>query len=117
MSSPDGTVDASDGSPMKMKRKADEIAATAAIDISVREPGQVPTKEGRYDNEDNTNNTRNNASVNSDASLRRNSAFVFIKPHANTERTRAMVTATLSSRNLRIEKEGEITAEQIDTDR
>ena len=43
-----------------------------------------------------------------------NSAFVFIKPHANTAATQAAVKASLIERKLRIKQEGEISAEAID---
>jgi hypothetical protein len=43
-----------------------------------------------------------------------NSAFVFIKPHANTPQTQALVSATLASKNVTILAEGELTGEQID---
>ena len=44
-----------------------------------------------------------------------NSAFVFIKPHANTAATQALVASMLTARGVRIIKEGELSAEQIDT--
>jgi hypothetical protein len=44
----------------------------------------------------------------------RNSAFVFIKPHANTPQAQSLVKSTLTSKGIRIEQEGELTAEQID---
>jgi nucleoside diphosphate kinase len=43
-----------------------------------------------------------------------NSAFVFIKPHANTLATQAVVTRTLEQKGLNILSEGELTAEEID---
>jgi len=43
-----------------------------------------------------------------------NSAFVFIKPHANTEEARKVVKATLEAKNVKITKEGLITGEEID---
>lgn len=47
--------------------------------------------------------------------LQRNYAFVFIKPHANTGQTRTLVSATLRDKGVKVLSEGEITAEQIDT--
>lgn len=43
-----------------------------------------------------------------------NTAFVFIKPHANTSLTQQLVTTTLQNKNLTILSEGELTAEEID---
>lgn len=40
-----------------------------------------------------------------------NSAFVFIKPHAVTEATKALVKATLEANGVRIVKEGDIKSE------
>jgi len=45
-----------------------------------------------------------------------NSAFVFIKPHANTASTVALVKKTFGARGIRILSEGEITGEKIDAD-
>ena len=47
--------------------------------------------------------------------LQRNYAFVFIKPHANTGQTRKLVSSTLKDRGVQVLSEGEITAEQIDS--
>ena len=47
----------------------------------------------------------------------RNSAFVFIKPHANTKKTQELVSRSFSSQGIRIVNEGELTGEQIDRDR
>lgn len=44
----------------------------------------------------------------------RNSAFVFIKPHANTPQTQSMVKRSLSTAGIKVAQEGELTAEQID---
>eukprot|EP00462_Mataza_sp_D1_P000996 CAMPEP_0175097666 /NCGR_PEP_ID=MMETSP0086_2-20121207/5409_1 /TAXON_ID=136419 /ORGANISM="Unknown Unknown, Strain D1" /LENGTH=406 /DNA_ID=CAMNT_0016371193 /DNA_START=51 /DNA_END=1271 /DNA_ORIENTATION=+ len=44
----------------------------------------------------------------------RNSAFVFIKPHAVTDKTKECVAKGLAQNGLRIVKEGTITAEEID---
>lgn len=44
----------------------------------------------------------------------KNSAFVFIKPHANTEEARKVVKATLESKKLTVLKEGLITGKEID---
>ena len=44
----------------------------------------------------------------------RNSAFVFIKPHANTPAAQAAVKQALIDKKLNIKQEGEITAEAID---
>lgn len=43
-----------------------------------------------------------------------NSAFVFIKPHANTKQSQALVSSTLKARGIKIKSEGELTAQQID---
>ena len=45
-----------------------------------------------------------------------NSAFVFIKPHANTPQAQAYVKAGLKAKGINILKEGEITGEKIDKD-
>ena len=45
---------------------------------------------------------------------KKNSAFVFIKPHANTTATQNLVQATLKSKGITIRSEGELTAAQID---
>ena len=52
----------------------------------------------------------------SKAALRdlKNAAFVFVKPHANTEATRALVRSTLEARKIAIVAEGEIDAAAID---
>jgi len=42
-----------------------------------------------------------------------NSAFVFIKPHANTEKVQELVRSTLQAKGLKIVKEGPISAEEI----
>ena len=47
----------------------------------------------------------------------KNSAFVFIKPHANTTASQALVSKTLKDRGLTIKAEGELTAKQIDEGR
>jgi len=44
-----------------------------------------------------------------------NTAFVFIKPHANTASVQALVSATLASKNITVLSEGELTAEEIDS--
>ena len=43
-----------------------------------------------------------------------NSAFVFVKPHANTTATQNLVKSTLLSKGIKITAEGELTGEQID---
>jgi nucleoside diphosphate kinase len=43
-----------------------------------------------------------------------NSAFVFIKPHANTPATQQLVKKTFNQNGIKIVKEGELTGEQID---
>lgn len=43
-----------------------------------------------------------------------NSAFVFIKPHANTTRTQTLVQSTLAAKGIKIQSHGELTAERID---
>lgn len=44
----------------------------------------------------------------------KNSAFVFIKPHANTKAAQQLVASTLKSKGIEIKSEGELTAKQID---
>lgn len=44
----------------------------------------------------------------------KNSAFVFVKPAANTEATRALVRKVLKERKVKISKEGEIKGDEID---
>jgi hypothetical protein len=43
-----------------------------------------------------------------------NSAFVFIKPHAVTAATKALVSSSLGAQGITIRSEGTLTAEQID---
>jgi hypothetical protein len=43
----------------------------------------------------------------------KNSAFVFIKPQANTAATQSLVSKTLKGQGISIEKEGELTGEQV----
>lgn len=43
-----------------------------------------------------------------------NSAFVFIKPHANTSATQTLVKNTFKSKGIKVVTEGELTAQQID---
>jgi hypothetical protein len=43
-----------------------------------------------------------------------NSAYVFIKPHANNLKTQELVKKTLAERGIKIVSEGEFTGEQID---
>ena len=45
-----------------------------------------------------------------------NSAFVFIKPHANTKVAQDKVTAEFKRRGIQIRQEGELTGEKIDED-
>eukprot|EP01059_Diplonema_ambulator_P013494 TRINITY_DN23_c0_g2_i1.p2 TRINITY_DN23_c0_g2~~TRINITY_DN23_c0_g2_i1.p2 ORF type:complete len:354 (+),score=132.03 TRINITY_DN23_c0_g2_i1:104-1165(+) len=47
----------------------------------------------------------------------RNQAFVFIKPHANTEAVRKLVIARLQKAGINVTSEGEITGEQIDANK
>jgi hypothetical protein len=44
----------------------------------------------------------------------KNSAFVFIKPHANTPATQKLVADTFDSKGIKVLSEGELTGEQID---
>ena len=44
-----------------------------------------------------------------------NAAFVFVKPHANTDATRALVKETLAAKGITIVSEGTITSEDIDS--
>lgn len=43
-----------------------------------------------------------------------NTAFVFVKPHAVTPETLKLVSKTLAENGLRVTREGEVTAEEID---
>lgn len=45
-----------------------------------------------------------------------NSAFVFIKPHANNPDTQKLIASTLQSRGIQIVREGEFSGPQIDED-
>ena len=45
---------------------------------------------------------------------KKNSAFVFIKPHANTTATQNLVQATLKAKGITVLSEGELSADQID---
>jgi len=47
---------------------------------------------------------------------RKNVAFLFIKPHANNEKTQKLVTDTLLEKGLFISREGEFSGEEIDRD-
>jgi hypothetical protein len=47
----------------------------------------------------------------------RNSAFVFIKPHANTAEVRQLVRASLAAKHVVVVREGELSGETIDKDR
>lgn len=47
----------------------------------------------------------------------KNTAFVFIKPHANTPTTQTLVSRVLQMRGINVLQEGELTAEDIDRDR
>lgn len=47
----------------------------------------------------------------------KNSAFVFIKPHANTSETQKLVKNVLAKKNIKVLAEGELTAEKIDSDK
>ena len=49
------------------------------------------------------------------AALAMNSALVFIKPHANTQKGREVVKATLQSKGLKVTGEGLITGNEIET--
>jgi len=44
----------------------------------------------------------------------KNSAFVFIKPHANTNKAQHLVKRSFSSRGIKVLEEGELNAQQID---
>lgn len=56
----------------------------------------------------------NDACPASDQSRLQNSAFVFVKPHANTEHTQALVRTKLRAAGLEILSETEVTGEDID---
>ena len=43
-----------------------------------------------------------------------NCAFVFIKPHANTSSFQSLVHATLTSKGITINEEGELTGKLFD---
>lgn len=43
-----------------------------------------------------------------------NSAFVFVKPHAVTDATKALVKSTLEAKGIKILDEGDISSEDID---
>lgn len=47
----------------------------------------------------------------------RNSAFVFIKPHANTSATQKLVLDTFKKTGINVAAHGELTAEKIDADK
>lgn len=55
-----------------------------------------------------------NVKLAADCSEETNSAFVFIKPHANTTEAQKLVQKTLKERGITIRAEGELTAAQID---
>lgn len=44
----------------------------------------------------------------------KNTAFVFIKPHANTPAAQRLVADTFKSKGIKVLSEGELTGEQID---
>jgi hypothetical protein len=44
----------------------------------------------------------------------KNSAFVFIKPHANTPATQQLVADTFKQKGIRVLEQGELTGQQID---
>lgn len=46
----------------------------------------------------------------------KNSAFVFIKPHANTKASQVKVQGELKKRGIKVVREGELSGEQIDED-
>lgn len=48
------------------------------------------------------------------AEEKKNSAFVFVKPHANTKGSQDLVKKVLGERGITIKSEGELTAAQID---
>jgi len=48
------------------------------------------------------------------ASVSINSAFVFIKPHANTKQVQELVSTQLKSKGMKIVREGELTGAEID---
>jgi hypothetical protein len=47
----------------------------------------------------------------------KNSAFVFIKPHANTTKTQNLVSSTFKEKGINVVREGELTGKQIDDGR
>merc|ERR1711939_702108 len=47
-------------------------------------------------------------------SMVKNSAFVFIKPHAVTDKVKDLVKETLTARGIKISSEGSIDADTID---
>ena len=46
----------------------------------------------------------------------RNHAFIFVKPHANTEKVQELVQSTLEAKGIHISRQGEIRGEDIDRD-
>ena len=64
---------------------------------------------------DNNKNTRKpqNEEYDVTAAYNQNHAFIFIKPHANTPGTQALVSDLLVSQDVVIHDEGELTAEHI----
>jgi hypothetical protein len=51
------------------------------------------------------------------AAYNQNQAFVFIKPHANTQATRELVKSCLSSAGVVVLEEGELASEVIEKDK
>ena len=59
-------------------------------------------------------NNKRNETLCEDAT--KNSAFVFVKPHANTKKVQNIVKSNFEKKGIKIIKEGELTGEQIDKD-
>ena len=51
------------------------------------------------------------------ADYNQNRAFIFIKPHGNTQATQELVSVTLTSQGVEILEEGELTSAQIESDK
>jgi hypothetical protein len=58
--------------------------------------------------------TSNTSKMSSTDSETMNTAYVFIKPHANNAKTQELVAKTLAEKGIKVLQEGEFTGEQID---
>lgn len=80
--------------------KVDQSSASSSTTTTKQEEETSSSKEENKKKEIMSNN--------------KNTAYVFIKPHANNTKTQELVSKTLINKNLTILKEGEFTGEQID---